>query len=168
MLFLSGRFTAPHRAKLARPVGFEPPTTLEEHQWQKHRPTWALSANPLCAAGACPEVALLRASGFGGTQVFSVRASALKRTGSHLRDFFSDAANVDTNCDAEGHYLVRRSWKHFARILEFLRDGSCELPEAYTPTTYDNRPASSGARPPPRRRPRRTRTGTCRGTRRGP
>ena len=56
---LLGGFTAPHRAKLARPVGFEPPTTLEEHQWQKHRPTWALSANPLLpsgAAGACSDI----------------------------------------------------------------------------------------------------------------
>ena len=73
---LLGGFTAPHWAKLARPVGFEPPTTLEEHQWQKHRPTWALSANPLlpsgaagacsdinCAAGACSEVEELAVPG---------------------------------------------------------------------------------------------------------
>ena len=76
MLFLSGRLTAPHRAKLARPVGFEPPTTLEEHQWQKHRPTWALSANPLCAAGACTEVEEL--AGVPGARVLSNLLSPLE------------------------------------------------------------------------------------------
>ena len=36
-----------------------------------------------------------------------------------------------------------RSWKHFGAILEYLRDGSCALPAGYTPSTYDNRPAST-------------------------
>ena len=76
MFFLCGRFTAPHRARLARPVGFEPPTTLEEHQWQKHRPTWALSANPLCAAGACTEVEEL--AGVPGARVLSNLLSPLE------------------------------------------------------------------------------------------
>ena len=80
---------------------------------------------------------------FPGTQVFAVRSMALKRSGTHFRAFFSDPANVDTNRDAEGHYLVERSWKHFGTILEYMRDGSCALPSAYVPSTYDNRTASS-------------------------
>ena len=40
-------------------------------------------------------------------------------------------------------YQVRRSWKHFERILSFLRDGACALPGAYEPRTMDNRRASS-------------------------
>ena len=27
-----------------------------------------------------------------------------------------------------------RSWKHFGAVLEFLRDGSCELPNGYAPS----------------------------------
>jgi myosin heavy subunit len=80
---------------------------------------------------------------FAGTQVFSVRSAALKAAGTHFRAFFTDAANVDANRDDDGHYLVRRSWKHFGAVLEYIRDGSCELPRGYTPSTYDNRPASS-------------------------
>ena len=80
---------------------------------------------------------------FGGSQVFSVRAASLKGAGTFFRAFFSDQANVDANRDADGHYLVPRSSKHFATLLEFMRDGSCELPCAYVPSTYDNRAASS-------------------------
>ena len=46
-----GGSMALHAAKHARLVSFEPPTTLEEHHWQKHRPTWALSANLLGFGG---------------------------------------------------------------------------------------------------------------------
>ena len=76
MLLLSGGYTAPHPAKHARPVGFEPPTTLEEHHWQKHRPTWALSANPLSAGGACSEAEEL--AGVPGARVLSNLLSPLE------------------------------------------------------------------------------------------
>jgi len=82
---------------------------------------------------------------FGGSQIFSVRSMALKKSGTFFRAFFSDPANVDRNRDADGHYLVPRSWKHFGAILDYMRDGSCDLPQAYTPSTYDNRPASTEA-----------------------
>ena len=36
-----------------------------------------------------------------------------------------------------------RRHKHFEAILDYIRDGSITLPKAYTPTTYDNRPAST-------------------------
>ena len=80
---------------------------------------------------------------FLGSQVFAVRTMSLKRAGTHFKAFFSNAANVDVNRDADGHYLVPRSWKHFNTILEYIRDGSCVLPTAYEANTYDNRPASS-------------------------
>jgi len=80
---------------------------------------------------------------FPGQKVFAVRTMSLKRQGTHLRRFFSDHANVDVGRDADGTYLVPRSYKHFGAICEFLRDGSCALPVAYVPSTYDNRPASS-------------------------
>ena len=76
MLLLSGGYTAPHPAKHARPVGFEPPTTLEEHHWQKHRPTWALSANPLRAGGACSGAEEL--AGVPGARVLSDLLSPLE------------------------------------------------------------------------------------------
>ena len=41
--------------------------------------------------------------------------------------------------------MVPRSWKHFDAILDFVRDGSCVLPTAYTPSTYDSRPATTEA-----------------------
>ena len=52
-------------------------------------------------------------------------------------------ATVTDARDAEGYYIVPRSWKHFGAILEYIRDGSCALPTGYTPSTYDNRPAST-------------------------
>ena len=67
----------------------------------------------------------------------------LKRSGTHFRAFFGDVANVDVNRDAEGLYTVPRSWKHFGTILEWMRDGACEMPTAYVPKSYDNRKASS-------------------------
>ena len=76
MLLLSRDCTAPHPAKHARPVGFEPPTTLEEHHWQKHRPTWALSANPLSAGGACSKAEEL--AGVTGARVLSNLLSPLE------------------------------------------------------------------------------------------
>ena len=89
-----------------------------------------------------PEDAVPEAS-FPGHQVHAVRAMSLKRAGTYFRAFFGDVANVDSNRDDEGHYLVPRSYKHFGTILEFIRDGSCQLPGAYVPSTYDNRPAST-------------------------
>jgi len=79
---------------------------------------------------------------FGGSQIYSARTAALRRAGGALGTFFCDASNVDTR-DDDGHYLVRRSWKHFDAILDFMRDGSCSLPGGYVPTTYDTRPPSS-------------------------
>jgi len=109
------------------------------------RMTSSMSAEPsdgaAAAEGESGGSAQVTASG--GTQVFSVRSMALKKAGTHFRAFFSDPANVDANRDEDGHYLVPRSTKHFGAFLEYIRDGSCELPTAYTPTTYDNRPAST-------------------------
>jgi len=79
---------------------------------------------------------------FAGKVVFSARSATLRRAGKYFGDFFSDPANVDKK-DADGHYEVHRSWKHFEAILDFVRDGSCTLPTAYVPKTYDNRPPSS-------------------------
>jgi len=67
----------------------------------------------------------------------------LKKAGLYFKDFFSRPENVDENRDEEGHYLVPRSWKHFDAILDLIRDGSLVLPKAYTPSTYDNRKAST-------------------------
>ena len=50
---------------------------------------------------------------------------------------------MDECKDEKGRYIVLRLHKHFEAILEFIRDGSLTLPTAYTPTTYDNRPAST-------------------------
>ena len=47
--------------------------------------------------------------------------------------------------DADGHYAVHRSWKHFEAILDHIRDGATTLPRGYVPTTYDTRPASTDA-----------------------
>ena len=80
---------------------------------------------------------------FLGSQTFQVRSAALKRSGTHFRSFFGDVANVDVNRDAEGLYTVHRSWKHFGTILEWMRDGACEMPTAYVPKSYDNRKAST-------------------------
>jgi len=79
---------------------------------------------------------------FPGYQVFSARSAVLKRAPRYFKDYFTNADNVG-NRDADGHYLVPRSWKHFDAILDQVRDGSCSLPTAYTPSTYDNRPPSS-------------------------
>lgn len=38
----------------------------------------------------------------------------------------------DTRADAEGWILIDRCGKHFGTILNFLRDGSCILPESMT------------------------------------
>jgi len=79
---------------------------------------------------------------FAGYQVFSARSATLKKGGLYFAAFFSDPTNVDTKGD-DGHYLIRRSWKHFDAILEYIRDGSVALPTAYVPKTYDNRPPST-------------------------
>lgn len=79
---------------------------------------------------------------FQGSQVYSARTSALKRAGRYFGAFFGDPSKVEEGRDEEGHYLVHRSWKHFDAILDYIRDGSCSLPTAYVPSTYDNRPAS--------------------------
>eukprot|EP00965_Chrysotila_dentata_P036350 1210714-Pleurochrysis_carterae.AAC.3 len=79
---------------------------------------------------------------FAGYQVFSARSAALRGAGGYFAAFFSDASNVDLR-DADGHYAVHRSWKHFDAILDYIRDGACTLPTAYVPSTYDNRPAST-------------------------
>ena len=39
--------------------------------------------------------------------------------------------------------MITRSWKHFDALLDYMRDGAVALPTAYTPTTYDNRKAST-------------------------
>ena len=79
------------------------------------------------------------------SQVYAVRSMALKRAGTHFKAFFSDPANVDVNRDADGHYLVLRSPKHFGAILEYIRDGSCEMPKGYQPKSQDIRKATSDA-----------------------
>ena len=66
------------------------------------------------------------------------RASA----GHYFKAFFTNTDNLDLRGD-DGHFLVPRSWKHFDAILDHIRDGSCSLPTAYTPSTYDNRPPST-------------------------
>jgi len=76
-------------------------------------------------------------------QIYSASTARLRRAGGRLGAFFSDLSNVDANRDDDGHYIVPRSWKHFDAILAFMRDGSCSLPQAYVPTTYDVRRASS-------------------------
>jgi len=80
---------------------------------------------------------------FSGYQVFSARSAILKKAGKYFKEFFTNTDNVDENRDADGHYLVPRSWKHFDAILDHIRDGSLVLPKAYTPSTYDNRKAST-------------------------
>ena len=80
---------------------------------------------------------------FGGCAIFSARSAPLKKAGTYFKKFFSDAANVDVK-DGD-HYRVRRSHKHFEALLDHIRDGAMDLPKAYTPTTYDNRPASTEA-----------------------
>ena len=79
---------------------------------------------------------------FTGSQIFSARSATLRRAGGYFKGFFSNTANVNL-CDEDGCYLVERSWKHFDAILDYIRDGSCTLPTAYVPSTYDNRPAST-------------------------
>jgi hypothetical protein len=79
---------------------------------------------------------------FNSSQVFSARSGVLRRAGGFLCDYFSDEGNVDAKTDG-GHYRVLRSWKHFESILDFIRDGACSLPKGYTPSTYDNRPATT-------------------------
>ncbi|KAL1504450.1 hypothetical protein AB1Y20_010856 [Prymnesium parvum] len=81
--------------------------------------------------------------GFQGSQVYSARTMSLRGAGTYFARFFSDTSNVDVGRDADGHYLVHRSWKHFDAILDYIRDGACSLPKAYTPSTYDNRSAST-------------------------
>ena len=61
----------------------------------------------------------------------------------YFSSFFGDGNNADERKDAKGHYVVPRRHKHFEAILEYIRDGNLNLPTAYTPTTYDNRPAST-------------------------
>mmetsp|Transcript_39822 Transcript_39822/g.66038 ORF Transcript_39822/g.66038 Transcript_39822/m.66038 type:complete len:382 (+) Transcript_39822:1642-2787(+) len=79
---------------------------------------------------------------FAGHQIFSARSAVLRRAGIYFKDFFSDPTNAEKR-DEDGHFRVQRSWKHFDAILDYIRDGSCALPKAYVPSTYDNRPASS-------------------------
>jgi len=79
---------------------------------------------------------------FTGTQVFSARSAVLRRAGGYLLDFFGDSANVGCKTDG-GHYRIERSWKHFEAVLDYVRDGSCALPAAYSPKSQDNRRASS-------------------------
>lgn len=79
---------------------------------------------------------------FSGCQVFSARSGVLRRAGGLLCEYFSDEANVEAKTE-DGHYRIHRSWKHFEAILDYIRDGSCSLPKAYTPSTYDNRPATT-------------------------
>ena len=81
----------------------------------------------------------------GTPQVFSARSGVLKKpaAGVYFSSFFGDGANADERKDAKGHYIVPRRHKHFDAILDYIRDGAITLPDAYTPTTYDNRPAST-------------------------
>ena len=121
-------------------AGAAPPTPAKR---QLSKPPAAPPTPATKAAAEATAAASATIGPFGGQQVFSVRSSVLKRAGTHFRAFFTNPANVDTNRDVDGHYLVSRSWKHFGAILEYLRDGSCALPKGYVPSTYDNRPAST-------------------------
>lgn len=77
-------------------------------------------------------------------EVFSLRLPVLQRAQGYIGTFFSDAANASVaERDEEGRVLVRRSFKHFQAIVDFLRDGSCEMPRGYTPSTYDSRRATT-------------------------
>ena len=78
-----------------------------------------------------------------------ISRAVLKTSNEELKAFFSDVANVDSNRDADGHYLVPRSWKHFGAMLEYMRDGSCELPTGYKPTTYASTTGCGRALPLP-------------------
>ena len=72
----------------------------------------------------------------------AMRTDVLRRHPGYFRDFFSDAANVNKkNC--ANQYEIDRPFKHFGAIMDYLRDGTCEFPCGYTPSTYDNRTATT-------------------------
>lgn len=76
-------------------------------------------------------------------EVFSLRLRDLQRAPGFIGAFFSDAANATSaERDGEGRIILRRPFKHFQSIANFLRDGSCEMPVGYRPSTYDTRPAT--------------------------
>jgi len=76
-------------------------------------------------------------------QVYSLRLVHLHRAPGVIGAFFSDAANAAiAERDEAGRVIVRRPFKHFQAIADFLRDGSCAMPVGYRPSTYDTRPAT--------------------------
>lgn len=76
-------------------------------------------------------------------EVYSLRLINLQRAPGVIGEFFSDAANAAAaERDEAGRVVVRRPFKHFQAIADFLRDGSCEMPLGYRPSTYDTRPAT--------------------------
>ncbi|XP_063699962.1 BTB/POZ domain-containing adapter for CUL3-mediated RhoA degradation protein 3 [Culicoides brevitarsis] len=62
-----------------------------------------------------------------GGSLFQTTISTLTKHDSMLRAMFSGRMEILT--DAEGWILIDRCGKHFDIILNFLRDGSCPLPE---------------------------------------
>ncbi|EOD06811.1 hypothetical protein EMIHUDRAFT_106740 [Emiliania huxleyi CCMP1516] len=83
-----------------------------------------------------------RASGAKRFEMWVSLQVGKKGRGGYLLDFFGDSANVGCKTDG-GHYRIERSWKHFEAVLDYVRDGSCALPAAYSPKSQDNRRASS-------------------------
>jgi len=76
-------------------------------------------------------------------EVHSLRLVHLQRAPGLIGAFFSDSANAAVaERDGDRRILVRRPFKNFHFIADFLRDGSCEMPIGYRPSTYDTRPAT--------------------------
>ncbi|XP_002154388.1 BTB/POZ domain-containing adapter for CUL3-mediated RhoA degradation protein 3 isoform X1 [Hydra vulgaris] len=63
----------------------------------------------------------------GGSLFYTTLGTLTKRADSMLRAMFSGRMEVLT--DTEGWVLIDRAGKHFGRILNYLRDGQCPMPE---------------------------------------